>query len=197
MRLLFVLASIGTAVLSLDATVVLLTPAVLATALRVGVRPKPHLYACGRLDNSASLLLPISNLSSLRAFAVRGLSFTRFAALMALPWLAVIATEYAIFRRVFAVDLGHPGAGTAIGTPFPPAAVRVRRLGRHPRGVRAGQTDRCASAWIAAAGALALAVPAFAGRPGAEAYRLLRAHPWRCRSGASGGSPSLNSFRAV
>ncbi|MEU6018699.1 SLC13 family permease [Streptomyces sp. NPDC047515] len=101
----FVVASVITAVLSLDATVVLLTPVVLATAARVGARPRPYVYACAHLANSASLLLPVSNLTNLLAFTASGLSFTRFAALMALPWSAAIAVEYVVFRRVFAADL--------------------------------------------------------------------------------------------
>lgn len=107
----FVVASVITAVLSLDATVVLLTPVVLATAARVGARPRPYVYACAHLANSASLLLPVSNLTNLLAFTASGLSFTRFAALMALPWLAAIAVEYVILRRFFAADLAagaHP-----------------------------------------------------------------------------------------
>ncbi|MEV0094041.1 SLC13 family permease [Streptomyces sp. NPDC050738] len=101
----FAVAAVITAVLSLDATVVLLTPVVFATAARVGARPRPHVYACAHLANSASLLLPVSNLTNLLALAASGLSFTRFAALMALPWLAAIAVEYAVFRRYFARDL--------------------------------------------------------------------------------------------
>ncbi|MFJ6715276.1 SLC13 family permease [Streptomyces sp. RKAG290] len=107
----FVVASVITAVLSLDATVVLLTPVVLATAARVGARPRPYVYACAHLANSASLLLPVSNLTNLLAFTASGLSFTRFAALMTLPWLAAIAVEYVVFRRFFAADLAagaHP-----------------------------------------------------------------------------------------
>lgn len=50
-----------TAVLSLDATVVLLRPVVFATAARVGVRPRPHVYACTHWANLASLVLPVSN----------------------------------------------------------------------------------------------------------------------------------------
>ena len=101
----FAVASVITAVLSLDATVVLLTPVVFATAARVGARPKPHVYACTHLSNTASLLLPVSNLTNLLAFAASGLSFTRFAALMTLPWLVAVAAEYAVFRRFFATDL--------------------------------------------------------------------------------------------
>lgn len=107
----FGVAAVTTAVLSLDATVVLLTPVVFATAARVGARPRPLVYACTHLANSASLLLPVSNLTNLLAFTASDLSFTRFAALMALPWLAAIAVEYVIFRRWFASDLdagAHP-----------------------------------------------------------------------------------------
>jgi len=101
----FGIAAVTTAVLSLDATVVLLTPVVFATAARLEVRARPHVYACTHLANSASLLLPVSNLTNLLAFAASGLAFGHFAALMAVPWLAVIGVEYAVFGRFFATDL--------------------------------------------------------------------------------------------
>jgi arsenical pump membrane protein len=109
----FGVAAVTTAVLSLDATVVLLTPVVFATATRLQVRARPHVYACTHLANSASLLLPVSNLTNLLAFAASGLSFGRFAALMALPWLAIVGLEYAVFSRFFASDLtaGSPPGG--------------------------------------------------------------------------------------
>ncbi|WP_079054428.1 SLC13 family permease, partial [Streptomyces graminilatus] len=112
----FVLASAITAVLSLDATIVLLTPVVFATAVRTGVRPKPHSYACAHLSNTASLLLPVSNLTNLLAFSASGLSFTRFAALMTLPWLVAIGAEYLVFRRFFAADLAAPALIAPPGT---------------------------------------------------------------------------------
>ncbi len=122
----FVVASLVTAVLSLDATVVLLTPVVFATAATMQVRPKPHVYACTHLANSASLLLPVSNLTNLLAFAVSGLSFARFAALMALPWLVAIAVEYAVFTRVFAADLAPPvQPSRSIARPDAPVFVLV------------------------------------------------------------------------
>ncbi|MFD9028707.1 SLC13 family permease [Streptomyces parvulus] len=111
----FAVACAVTAVLSLDATAVLLTPVVLATAARAGARARPHVYATAHLSNSASLLLPVSNLTNLLAFTASGLSFTRFAALMALPWLAAIAVEYAVFRRFFRADLEEPPAVPAPG----------------------------------------------------------------------------------
>ena len=111
----FGLASVTTAVLSLDTTVVLLTPVVHDTATRLRVRPKPHVYACTHLANSASLLLPVSNLTNLLAFSVAGLTLIHFGALMALPWLVAIAVEYAAFRWFFAGDLAVPAPAAARG----------------------------------------------------------------------------------
>ncbi|MFJ8652906.1 SLC13 family permease [Streptomyces rochei] len=117
----FAMACPVTAVLSLDATVVLLTPVVLATASKAGARARPHVYATAHLANSASLLLPVSNLTNLLAFTASGLSFTRFAGLMALPWLAAIAVEYAVLRRFFRADLAtSPASASPDPTPTPP-----------------------------------------------------------------------------
>lgn len=109
----FAVAAAVTAVLSLDATVVLLTPVVFATAARAGANPRPHAYATAHLANSASLLLPVSNLTNLLAFTASGLTFTRFAVLMGPAWLVAIAVEYAVFRRFFRADLAGSGAGGA------------------------------------------------------------------------------------
>lgn len=111
----FAVAAAVTAVLSLDATVVLLTPVVFATAARLGARSRPHVYACAHLSNSASLLLPVSNLTNLLALEAGGVSFTRFAVLMGPAWLVTIGIEYLVFRRFFADDL-------AAGTSEPPPA---------------------------------------------------------------------------
>ncbi len=68
----FVIGAATTAVLSLDATVVLLTPVVLATTRALWVPARPHAYATAHLANTASLLLPVSNLTNLLAFTRRG-----------------------------------------------------------------------------------------------------------------------------
>ncbi|MEE4585313.1 MULTISPECIES: SLC13 family permease [Streptomyces violaceusniger group] len=111
----FAVAAVVTAVLSLDATVVLLTPVVFATAAKLGARSRPHVYACAHLSNSASLLLPVSNLTNLLALQAGGVSFTRFAVLMGPAWLLTIGIEYLVFRRFFAADL-------AAGATEPPPA---------------------------------------------------------------------------
>ncbi len=101
----FAIAAGVTAVLSLDATVVLLTPVVLATARTLAVPARPHVYATAHLANTASLLLPVSNLTNLLAFSAAGLSFLHFAAAMSLPWMAAILVEFALLRWIFAKDL--------------------------------------------------------------------------------------------
>jgi arsenical pump membrane protein len=153
----FALASVITAVLSLDATVVLLTPVVFATAARAGVRARPHLYACAHLSNTASLLLPVSNLTNLLAFETSGLSFTRFAALMALPWVVAIGVEYLVFRRFFRDDLSAAAHSPEPGeTPELPLFALIT-VGCTLAGFVVASTLGVEPAWVAAAGALVLA----------------------------------------
>jgi len=160
----FVLASVITAVLSLDAAVVLLTPVVFVTAARLGARPRPHVYACTHLANTASTLLPVSNLTNLLAFAASGLSFTRFAALMALPWLVAIAAEYAVFRRFFASDLNAGAqAPPAAGPPGVPVFV-VAVVACTLAGFAVTSVAGVNPAWAALAGAAVLAARALAQR---------------------------------
>ena len=163
LALVFVVAATTTAVLSLDATVVLLTPVVFATAARLGVLAKPHVYACTHLANSASLLLPVSNLTNLLAFAAAGVSFTRFTALMAVPWLVVVVAEYLVFRRFFADDLTAaltPRAADARAVPVFALVV----LGLTLAGFVAASLAGIDPVWAAVAGAVVLAVRALARR---------------------------------
>ncbi|MFS8099316.1 arsenic transporter [Lentzea alba] len=160
----FVTASVTTAVLSLDATVVLLTPVVFATAAQLGVRPKPHVYACTHLSNSASLLLPVSNLTNLLAFASSGLSFTRFAALMALPWVVAILVEYVVFRRFFRTDLDAPMHEPLITQPRELPVFALATVGLTLVGFVVASATGIDPAWAACAGALAMAVRALARR---------------------------------
>jgi arsenical pump membrane protein len=177
--LIFVIAAVVTAALSLDATVVLLTPVVFATAARLRIRPKPHVYACSHLANSASILLPVSNLTNLLAMSAGGLSFVQFAGLMAAPWVAVVAVEFAILRWYFAGDLrvrraAEPGE-SAEPEPAPRYALVV--LGVTLAGFVVAGPLGVHPAWIAAAGAVALGVR----QKGLTPKSLLAAaNPWFC-----------------
>ncbi|MFF0024734.1 arsenic transporter [Streptomyces sp. NPDC005496] len=160
----FALASAITAVLSLDATIVLLTPVVFATAGRMGVRPKPHVYACTHLSNTASLLLPVSNLTNLLAFTASGLSFTRFAALMTLPWLVAIGAEYLVFRRFFARDLNAAAPVPSAGAPPEVPVFALVTVACTLAGFVVASALGVDPAWSATAGAAVLAVRALVRR---------------------------------
>lgn len=125
LRQVFVVAAATTAVLSLDATVVLLTPVVLATAATLRVPSRPHAYATAHLSNSASLLLPVSNLTNLLVFAMLDMSFVQFTALMAAPWLVAIAAEFVILRLVFRGDLKPVPRADPVEAPALPGFVLV------------------------------------------------------------------------
>jgi arsenical pump membrane protein len=113
-------------------------------------------YACTHLANSASLLLPVSNLTNLLAYHETGLGFAHFAALMALPWAVAIGVEWAGFRWAFKGDLRARGgaAREAPAAPLPRAPLVILALTlagfvvAGPLGVD--------TAWPAAAGALAM-----------------------------------------
>jgi arsenical pump membrane protein len=164
LALVFAVGAAVTVVLSLDATVVLLTPVVFQTAARLRLRPKPDVYACTHLANSASLLLPVSNLTNLLAFRASGLSFFRFGSLMWLPWLAAIAVEWLVLRRFFASDL--VGRGGAVSEPRAGGAPRyaVAVLALTLAGFGVASPLGIDPAVVAGLGALALAVPAVAGK---------------------------------
>jgi arsenical pump membrane protein len=160
----FAVAAGVTAVLSLDATVVLLTPVVFATAARMRTSARPHVYACSHLANSASLLLPVSNLTNLLAFHASGLTFAHFGALMAFPTLAVIAVEWAVIRRFFAIDLERPRQ--PVPAPVRPSLPRLSliTLTLTLTGFALSSVLGVAPVWFAVAGAVAISTPALAAR---------------------------------
>jgi arsenical pump membrane protein len=157
LAMVFANASATTAVLSLDATVVLLTPVVLATARSLAVPAKPHAYATAHLSNTASLLLPVSNLTNLLAFTAAGISFLHFAAVMALPWIAGIAAEFLVLRWLFGRDLSVKPArdeARAVDVPIFVLVVLAVTL----VGFAVTSLLGFAPAWAALAGAVVLGV---------------------------------------
>lgn len=77
------LASATTIFLNLDTTAVLLTPVMLAIAAKLNMAPLPLAMLTVWLANTASLLLPVSNLTNLLAFDRVNLTTAEFAARMA------------------------------------------------------------------------------------------------------------------
>jgi arsenical pump membrane protein len=184
LALVFAAASATTIVLGLDATVVLLTPVVILAARRRRLDPRAPLYACAHLANSASLLLPVSNLTNLLAFRASGLSFVRFAALMLLPTVGVIAVEWAVLSRwgrpspspgCAAVDVARAaavdvapgnGSGADLTRETTPAMPRFALIvvGLTLAGFALSSGAGVDPVWVAVAGAAAMSLPALVRR---------------------------------
>jgi arsenical pump membrane protein len=157
LALVFAAAAAGTAVLGLDATVVLLTPAAFAAARQARLDARPSLYACTHLANTASVLLPVSNLTNLLAFRATDLSFMHFALLMLLPWAVMLAVEWLGLSRAFAGELDAPrGRSPAGAAPLPRAPLVV--LAATFAGFALAAPLSVDPAWVAVAGAAAMVV---------------------------------------
>ncbi len=101
-----VISMASTVFLSLDTTAVLLTPVVILLARHAGLPPIPFALTTVWLANTASLLLPVSNLTNLLAqHALGGISPFEFAALMAAPAAVAVLIPMLVLVLVFRRDL--------------------------------------------------------------------------------------------
>ncbi|MFK4731558.1 ArsB/NhaD family transporter [Agromyces mediolanus] len=171
--LVVVLATASTVFLSLDTTAVLLTPVVVSLAAHVRLPPIPFALTTVWLANTASLLLPVSNLTNLLAAERLGLHPLQFAALMAAPALVAVLVPVVVVLLVWRRDLAARFA------PDEPAAIPDRPLFWTAVGVLVALVPLLVSGipvWIpATAAAVVLALVFAARRP-----RVLRISlvPW-------------------
>ena len=124
-RNVFLLGTVITAALSLDTTAVILTPLTLAFVTRLKVPARPYVFACAFVANTASLLLPVSNLTNLLFTEAFHLPFSGFVARMALPQIAALVVNYACFRFLFRAQL--PERFDLAALPEPLSVVPHRR----------------------------------------------------------------------
>jgi len=113
-----------TAVLSNDATAVVLTPAVAAAVRATGARPLPYLYACAFVANAASFILPISNPANLVIFGSALPPLGRWLAALALPALVAVAVTFVALLWLSREELRAP-LDAAPGAPRLGAPGRV------------------------------------------------------------------------
>jgi len=90
------LATASTAVLSLDTTAVLVTPVVITLARRTGSDPLRFALVVVALANTASLLLPVANLTNLLADRALRRAGADYLALMWAPALAAVLVTVAL-----------------------------------------------------------------------------------------------------
>ncbi|MEW9531420.1 SLC13 family permease [Microbispora sp. NPDC049125] len=117
-------ASLVTIFLNLDTTAVLLTPVMLALAPRAKIAPLPLAMTTVWLANTASLLLPVSNLTNLLAMNRVALGAREFAVRMLAPEVVSIAVTMA-FLWVFFWRRGERGEARYQPPPPIPVADRV------------------------------------------------------------------------
>jgi arsenical pump membrane protein len=117
-------ASLTTMFLNLDTTAVLLTPVMLALAPKARIAALPLAMTTLWLANTASLLLPVSNLTNLLAADRVALSAPQFAARMWLPQLTAILVSM-VFLWICYWRRGERGADCYM--PPPPRQLETPR----------------------------------------------------------------------
>lgn len=98
-------AAVSTVFLSLDTTAVLVTPVVVLLAVHARIPPLPFALTSIWLANTASLLLPVSNLTNLLAQDRLGLSPWSFAGLVWAPALVGLLVPLLLLWLAFRRDL--------------------------------------------------------------------------------------------
>jgi arsenical pump membrane protein len=103
--LIYAAGAIVTAILSNDATAVVLTPAVFSAVRRSQAEPLPNLFACAFIANAASFVLPISNPANLVVFRGQMPPLIEWVTSFGVPSLVSIAVTYAVLRWYFRREL--------------------------------------------------------------------------------------------
>jgi len=104
----YLAGTIVTALLSNDATAVVLTPAVLAVVRKAKIDPKPHLLACAFIANAASFILPISNPANLVIFAKHMPPLVKWLGIFTLPSIAAVVVTFVVLRWMLRSGLEEP-----------------------------------------------------------------------------------------
>jgi arsenical pump membrane protein len=98
---LYCLGSAITLLLSLDVTAVVLTPLVCALVLPLRLDARPFVVAAAFVANTASLALPVSNLTNMLVYDLLGVGFWDFVRYLALPNLVALAVNLALLLWYF------------------------------------------------------------------------------------------------
>lgn len=166
------IAVVSTVFLSLDTTAVLLTPIVVVLARKVGLNPLPFALSTVWLANTASLLLPVSNLTNLLAEQhLGGIGPGQFAAATWAPEIVGVIVPLLVVFAVFRRDVTARYALPATQQPVD------RRLVAVTAGVLAALVVFFlvgVPVWMPAAGAAVVLTAVFvARRPAAVSARLI------------------------
>jgi arsenical pump membrane protein len=165
--LLFVgLAVVCTVFLSLDTTAVLLTPVGLAIAAQLEISPIPFALATLWLANTASLLLPVSNLTNLLAlhhFDALGLGHAGYVRTAFWPAVGAIVGTVVVLALLHRRELS--GRYTLDAPPEPHDTVLLKVAGAVCLAVGPLFALGLSPAWVSVAAALVLGTVAAVRRP--------------------------------
>lgn len=101
----FAIGALITAILSNDATALILTPVVYTLVTRLRLKVLPFMFACTFIADTASFLLPVSNPINILVLSSFGGSLPTFLRFLLLPSLLCIAINMAVFVWLFRRDL--------------------------------------------------------------------------------------------
>jgi arsenical pump membrane protein len=127
--LVYAVGVLTTATLSNDATIVVLTPAVIAALARFDAKTQPYLYACAFVANAASFILPISNPSNLLVFAGHMPALATWLRWCSFPSLAAVSVTFGVLALLFSRDLRGRSAHAVDGIALPPRYASVVLIG--------------------------------------------------------------------
>lgn len=173
------LSLVSTAFLSLDTTAVLITPLAMAVVAAAGVNPLPYAFTVIWLANTASLFLPVSNLTNLLAMDAAGFGGAPgFARLAFAPAAASVAATLVFTGVVFAKVLRgrHKFFGNQKASIGPSADPRLRRICAFTLGALLPLLVTPVPFWVSSSCAAAVLIVVFlAGDRGALRLSLV---PW-------------------
>jgi arsenical pump membrane protein len=177
--LVYLVGIVVTALLSNDATAVVLTPAVYTAATKARTNPLPYLLICAFIANAASFLLPISNPANLVVFASHLPPLPVWLVNFLGPSVVAIVATFFVLRAAQRRELSEAFASTVALPPLTRGA-RLAALGILLTAV--------VLLWASAAG-LELGLPTFlAGGITTALVLLLDRHsPWPIVKGVSWG----------
>jgi arsenical pump membrane protein len=122
--LVYLVGIVVTALLSNDATAVVLTPAVYAATRQARTEPLPYLLICAFIANAASFLLPIANPANLVVYDNHLPRLGPWLAQFLLPSVLAVGVTFFVLRATQRAAL----AGTVHDTPSVPALEPSARL---------------------------------------------------------------------
>jgi arsenical pump membrane protein len=203
-----------TALMNLDTSAVFMTPVLVHTARRRGLDERPFLYGSLAMSNSASTLLPGSNLTNMLVLHGAGPSGVQRAGSMLPAWLAGCALTGAVVAAAFwprrtaepsrtgvpTVRIG-PGAAACVAAAglvvaLPNPAVPVLGLGL-VAAARRGRLRSIVTPWIPALFAVSVAVGTMAHAYAAPWRALGRLDPWPAAFAGAAAAVAVNNLPAA